>query len=160
MAGRPVFGVTEWISGSIFIRPKAVFELGRCDPCHEHDHDHTAVFFGGRWQIRRWRKIVRADGTPALDAGGQEQWLLIDDFEQDGPFHLLVEPRDRHEFTYLGCPIPQWMEEYVSQLPPDAAASFRARHNRQVSTRWCVYSHKTPQGEWSQVYTGWPGAYQ
>lgn len=25
---------------------------------------------------------------------------------------------------------------------------------------WCVYSHRTPQGEVVQEYTGWAGAYQ
>lgn len=25
---------------------------------------------------------------------------------------------------------------------------------------WCVYSHRTPQGEVTQVYTGWEDAYQ
>ena len=24
---------------------------------------------------------------------------------------------------------------------------------------WCVYAHRTPQGEVSQTYTGWMGAY-
>jgi hypothetical protein len=62
----------------------------------------------------------------------REDNRLFSDFEREGPFHLLIEAEAKHEFTFLG---------------PG------------VGHAWCVYSHRTPQGEISQVYTGWEYAY-
>jgi hypothetical protein len=58
---------------------------------------------------------------------------LAFDFERTGPFHVLIEAAARHEFTFLG---------------PD------------IGHAWCVYSHRTPQGEISLVETGWYQAYE
>lgn len=55
------------------------------------------------------------------------------DFEREGPFHVLIEKDCKHEFTFLGG-------------APRGHA-------------WCVYSHRTPQGEVSEVQTGWYPAY-
>jgi hypothetical protein len=54
-------------------------------------------------------------------------------FTRAGPFHLLIEADCRHEFTFLG--------------------------GAEVGHAWCVYSHRTPQGEVSLVETGWYPAY-
>jgi hypothetical protein len=59
---------------------------------------------------------------------------LAYDFERRGPFHILIEKDSRHEFTFLG--------------------------GADVGWAWCVYSHRTPQGEVSQVETGWFDAYE
>jgi hypothetical protein len=58
---------------------------------------------------------------------------LAFEFDRTGPFHVLIEKDCRHEFTFLGG-------------APEGHA-------------YCVYSHRTPQGEISQVYAGWPDAY-
>jgi hypothetical protein len=59
---------------------------------------------------------------------------LIVDIERKGPFFLLIEAGCKHEFTYLA-------------------------DNTELGVAWCVYSHRTPQGEVSQVETGWLAAY-
>lgn len=59
---------------------------------------------------------------------------LAHDFERAGPFHLLIEAEARHEFTFLG--------------------------GANVGWAYCLYSHRTPQGEVSLVETGWPAAYE
>jgi hypothetical protein len=56
------------------------------------------------------------------------------DFKRAGPFHLLIEKDTKHEFTFLG--------------------------GAPIGHAWCVYSHRTPQGEVSLEYNGWLDAYQ
>lgn len=58
---------------------------------------------------------------------------LSHDFEREGPFHVLIEADCRHEFTFLG--------------------------GAPLGHAYCVYSHRTPQGEVSIVETGWQDAY-
>jgi hypothetical protein len=56
------------------------------------------------------------------------------DFERDGPFHVLIEKDCRHAFQFLGGAPVGWA--------------------------YCVYSHRTPQGDISLVETGWPDAFE
>jgi hypothetical protein len=77
------------------------------------------------------------DHTTILFCGRWQvkKWLnniVVFDFEKDGPFHVLIEANARHQFKFLG---------------PG------------VGHAWCIYSHRTPQGEISQVETGWYEAY-
>jgi hypothetical protein len=123
----------EWISGNVFIRPmggRDGLRPGAVVAGHTHNFDHTSIFFCGRWRARKWVPVVREDGTQV-----EGEWALLVDVERDGPFHLLIEAHARHEFTFLG--------------PADV-----------VGRAWCVYSHRTPQGEVSEHYTGWWDAYQ
>jgi hypothetical protein len=131
----------EWISGNVFIRPmgdREGLKPGQVVAGHTHNFDHTSIFFCGRWRVRKWVPVVREDGSPVApdDANGGAnggEWAMLVDFERDGPFHLLIEAHARHEFTFLG---------------PG------------VGKAWCVYSHRTPQGEVSEHYTGWWDAYR
>jgi hypothetical protein len=59
---------------------------------------------------------------------------LAFDFTRAGPFHVLIEAEARHKFTFLG--------------------------GADVGHAWCIYSHRTPQGEVSTVETGWPTAFE
>jgi hypothetical protein len=59
---------------------------------------------------------------------------LAFDFEREGPFHVLIEKDCRHAFKFLGGAPVGWA--------------------------YCVYSHRTPQGEISLVETGWPDAFE
>jgi hypothetical protein len=58
---------------------------------------------------------------------------LIKDVEVDGPCYLLIEAHCKHEFEYLDG-------------DDDGIA-------------WCVYSHRTPQGEVAIESNGWEHAY-
>ena len=127
----------EWISGNVFIRPMGGREglrPGKVIAGHTHNFDHTSIFFCGRWRTRKWQRIVDAAGVPTKLADGSDAWHLVVDMERDGPFHLLIEAGAKHEFTFLG---------------PDNV----------VGRAWCVYSHRSPQGDVAVDYTGWHEAY-
>ena len=125
----------EWVSGNVFIRPmggRDGLRPGEVVTGHTHNFDHTTIFFCGRWRVRKWVPVVREDGSPI-----EGQWAQLVDVMREGPFHLLIEGHARHEFTFLG---PEGVND--------------------VGRAWCVYSHRTPQGEVSEHYTGWWDAYQ
>jgi hypothetical protein len=148
----------EWISGNVFIRPmggRGGLRPGDTIGGHTHNFDHTSLFFCGRWRVRKWVQVVREDGSPV-----EGEWAQVVDFERDAPFHLLIEAHARHEFTFLGTPMAQWMEPYIGKLAPEDANAFRDRHSRAVGKAWCIYSHRTPQGDISIDNTGWYEAYQ
>lgn len=56
------------------------------------------------------------------------------ELEKDGPFFLLIDKDFFHEFTYLDS-------------------------NTEPGISWCVWSHRTPDGEVSETWTGWEEAY-
>ena len=123
----------EWVSGNVFIRPmggRDGLRSGEVVAGHTHNFDHTTIFFCGRWRVRKWVPVVREDGSSI-----EGEWAQLADVTRDGPFHLLIEAHARHEFTFLG---------------PDGV----------IGRAWCVYSHRTSQGEVSEHYTGWWDAYQ
>lgn len=128
----------EWISGNVYIRPMAFeeggFKPGQVMAGHTHNFDHTTVFFCGSWKVRRWQPIVNAEGEPQK-LNGEDAWQMTDDFEREGPFHVLIKANSKHEFTFLG---------------PDSI----------VGQAWCVYSHRNPQGEVTVNATGWFPAYR
>jgi hypothetical protein len=151
----------EWVSGNVFIRlmgDREGLKPGQVVAGHTHNFDHTSIFFCGRWRVKKWVPVVRepfgesvlspvgiasakptpGNGSPvaADDANGGAnggEWAMLADFEREGPFHLLIEAHARHEFTFLG---------------PG------------VGKAWCVYSHRTPQGEVAVDYTGWWDGYR
>jgi hypothetical protein len=148
----------EWVSGNIFIRPmggRSGLRPGAVVSGHTHSFDHTTIFFDGKWRVKKWLPVVREDGSPVA-----EEWAQVVDFERDGPFHLLIEAHARHEFTFIGTPTAAWMEPFVGKLRPEEAKAFYDRHSRAVGRAWCVYSHRTPQGDISIDHTGWHEAYQ
>ena len=59
--------------------------------------------------------------------------VLEHDFERTAPFHLLIDKDCFHEFTFLG--------------------------GADRGLAWCIYSHRTPNGEVTREYTGWEEAY-
>ena len=148
----------EWISGNVFIRPmggRDGLRLGHKVEGHTHRFDHTTICFAGRWRVRKWVQMVREDGSPI-----EGEWALTVDVEHDGPFHVLIEANARHEFTFLGHVVPNWMDPYLERMGAEAAKSFRDQYELSVGRAWCVYSHRTPQGEVSEHNTGWNEAYQ
>lgn len=149
--------------GNIFIRKmeqKEGFKADTLVETHTHNFDHVSVLFSGRWHARKWLPAVTETGEPVLDAGGQPQWLLVLDIERDGPWDLLIEAKARHSFRYLGMPVPAWMEPFLALLPPDKAQEFRELHNKSLGHGWCMYSHRSPQGDVTEYGTGWLEAYR
>lgn len=153
----------EYNSGSIrFRRMEGLegFKAGYVVEGHTHNFDHTTILFSGRWRARKWIPAVHEDGSSVLDNEGQPVWMLIQDIERDGPWSLLIEAKAKHEFTFIGFPVPEWMETFLAKLSPDDAAEFREQHNKTLGKGWCVYSHRTPQGDISETDTGWHQAYR
>jgi hypothetical protein len=63
----------------------------------------------------------------------QDDYHLIEELEFEAPYHLLIEAQCRHEFEFLG--------------------------GAERGLAWCVYSHRTPQGEVTTEFDGWVHAY-
>jgi len=53
--------------------------------------------------------------------------------------------------------IAPWLA--VQKLPEAEAREFREQHNKSIGKAWCIYSHRTPQGDVSEHSTGWGRAY-
>ena len=122
--------MSEWASGNVYIRAmgdRHGLEPGQVIGGHTHNFDHTSIFFNGTWRVKRFSKL---EGT-------EDDWVIRpgDEFERDGPFHILIHANCKHEFTFLGS---------EDGMPGRA---------------WCVYSHRTPQGEVVQNWNGWTPAY-
>jgi hypothetical protein len=82
--------VTEWVSGSLYIRAMGEggmgLKKGEVVGGHLHRFDHTTICFCGNWHVTKW------------EPGG----AVAFDFEREGPFHVLIEKDCLHEFTFLG----------------------------------------------------------
>ena len=139
---------TRWMHGRGGMAPGTVISG------HTHKFDHMTVLFSGRWRIRKWYQRVAEDGTPVED-----EWVQLIDMVREGPFELLIEAQAQHEFTFLGHFVPEWMEEYVNKLSTEDAVAFRRRYELTQSKAVCVYSHRNPQGDVVEQYTGWEAAY-
>lgn len=146
-------------SGNIFVREKAFQDPGAKVPGHCHNFDHTTIFFGGEWRVKKWKRLCREDGSPVLDNDGKPQWVMVKDITFVAPHSLLIEADARHEFEFIGTPIPDWMGPFLDKLRPEDAAEFRRLHNLTLQRNWCIYSHRTPQGDIVQQYTGWEPSY-
>jgi hypothetical protein len=151
----------EHAFGNIYVRrmeDRAGFQPGHVIEGHAHNFDHLTIIFSGRWRARKWLPAVNSDGE-SVTVDGEPVWLLVQDIERDGPWHLLIEAKAKHEFTFLGNPVPSWMESYLENMPTEQADKFREEYNKSTGKGWCVYSHRTPQGDISQSATGWHAAY-
>lgn len=120
----------EWISGNIFIRP-----LGGIVAFEQNKicagHTHNFDHTSIFFNGKwRVRKWQPVVNEDGSPTGGWVQSVMI---EREGPFHLLIEANAKHEFTYL---------------------------SEGIGKAWCVYSHRTPQGDVVQEYTGWQKAYE
>lgn len=153
----------EWISGNIFVRPMGGQDglsiNGKIEG-HTHNFDHTSIFFSGKWHVKRWKKAVDENGIQLKMPDGKDAWVMMDDFEREGPFHLLIDAGCKHEFTFLGFSLPEWMNEYLVKLPEQDAKEFKEKYELSLGKAWCVYSHRTPQGDISQTNTGWSVAHR
>lgn len=142
----------ELTCGNIFIRPNYLEAVGDKIDGHQHNFDHTTIVFVGSVHVRAghrfktWRCPVcdkhwetRAASVDACPGCGNivgiilhdQRFVLTAEGDFTAPAHFLVRADTDHE---------------IVALAPDTEL-------------WCVYSHRTPQGEISQVATGWDKAY-
>lgn len=82
---------TEWVSGSILIRPSALMTKGQKIQGHTHNFDHTTVVFRGAVRI----KGTRPDGTVI------EREYKSPRPDWHGPSHALINAEVKHEIEAL-----------------------------------------------------------
>ena len=140
----------EWSSGNIYIRPNKMELKGDTIDGHEHHFDHTTIVFTGsvrvqgsyvyhkmrcqnckhEWESRKPERICPQCKSDLTNRISLRSEMIADR-EFKAPSHFLVKAQVVHKITAL-----EDNTEY-----------------------WCVYSHRTPQGEIVQNYTGWPDSY-
>lgn len=75
--------LNEWVSGNIFVRPNPG-AVGRIVPGHQHNFDHTTIFFTGQFRI----KATFPDGR------------TLEELVQ-APAHRLIRAEVTHEIEFL-----------------------------------------------------------
>lgn len=121
----------EWISGNVFIRATKMAKAGEPHPGHRHNFDHTTVVFTGAVHVRKCLQRVNDNGAPMFDTHGAPILIEVMNREFKAPAHFLVEAEAWHQIV-------------------------ATEDNTEF---WCVYSHRTPQGDVVQHYTGWESAH-
>ena len=158
--------MTEFASGNVFIRPNLLPRLGDRTRGHEHNFDHTTYVTKGGIHVERRAPGGQSVGIDVL-AGG----------------HCLIEAGVQHQITGIGntpaidraydvareltllrhvcagmadSPARGIFAEALSRLLAANAADLA---DATTTEYHCIYSHRTPQGEVSEVNTGWPQGY-
>jgi hypothetical protein len=156
----------ERISGNIYIRPNALTNAGDVTHGHKHNFDHTTIVFAGSIAV----KATLPDGKVierTFDAPGQESRREL--------ATRIADLADAVKAHGISEGIREALESLLSIAPPrppvlsraDAIGSFlvKAEVEHEITARedgtiyWCTYSHRTPQGEIVETYTGWREAY-
>jgi hypothetical protein len=120
----------EYVSGNIFVRPNFLEKTGDNISGHEHNFDHTSFVTRGSIHVVKWRKLYNDNGARMV-RDGQPAWLQVEAKDFSAGSHFLVKAEERHEITAL-------------------------EDNSEFA---CIYSHRTPQGDVVQAYSGWDRAY-
>jgi hypothetical protein len=132
-----------------------------CDG-HTHNFDHTTVI-----------PSLETAGAVSVDAtlpNGNEVSRSFGYGTGNAP-HFLVRKDVKHKLTALDPPpaphvvaladaAAKASRGEISQVQLELAVkTFWAAHSATEIEAWCIYSHRTPQGDVVQEYTGWEGAY-
>ena len=163
----------EWVSGNIFIRPNAMMAPGGAVLGHTHNFDHTTFFQRGWFLVRG----VLPDGTEIIRQFCSPEYAatraLLAKYEPESLPRIfrmadLVDADGRRSFDLrfvgLGEDVPEGGEEIVF-VPAGFHALIKAEVLHELAALSegasfsCVYSHREPQGEISQIVTGWHSAY-
>lgn len=124
----------EWISGNIFIRPNDLPKAGDKVDGHPHNFDHTTIVYAGKIKVVAHKTLKDENGKYLKDENGQYQkGEFIAEHEYGNGAedrHVLIKADVLHEITAL----------------------------EDNTVFWCVYSHRTPQGDVIQKFEGWLGA--
>ena len=125
----------ETRSGSIFCRwSEAVLQEGHVVEGHTHNYDHTTFFMQGLWKVQCFSQVFDAAKQPVLDKNGNPLWHKVREVMIQGGAPgawYLIEAKCKHTLTLV-----KGSGVYV-----------------------CVYSHRTDEGEVTEVYNGHHQAY-
>ena len=118
----------EMVSGNIFIRPGRFQKEGEFVDGHQHNFDHTTIFFKGTFKVE------------TLDPDGiKNEYIFI------APSHLLIKKEVEHKITLIEEEVYFVRNEWWRWWNP---FSWRwGRWNKYGGLMWCVYSHRDQNGE-------------
>jgi hypothetical protein len=122
--------MAEYRQGSIFIRQCVDFmQAGETIEGHKHNFDHTTFFGTGLWKVECFGDVIGPDERPIDGQRVKLREVTI----RGGSVHpfLLIQAGVEHRLTCLEGP----------------------------GTYFCVYSHRTPEGDVTPEYNGWNDAY-
>jgi hypothetical protein len=125
----------EGICGNLFTRPNLLDAPGQVVQGHKHNFDHMTIFWRGWWLVEAelpdGRIITRQFASENYERNENE--LSGHDYKPVGA-HCLIRADVKHKITLLGC-------------------------DKRGGLFWCVYAHRSPQGEVTQQATGFEAAY-
>lgn len=136
----------EYRSGSIYMRAHDfMLETGHVVEGHCHNFDHTTFFFSGKWKVTAFAPVFDSDGKRVTSS---------------------VERVIAGEKRMSQEPVRQFVREIVIQggfphawLLIEAQLEHRLELLEGPGCYACVYSHRTPDGDVTEQYTGWAKAY-
>lgn len=169
--------MSEWISDNIFIRPNEGGTPGVPTQRHSHNFGHTTFAMRGWWLVRG----VTPDGRELINQFCAEEYRTVRALQlKYEPENVLrpvrfpdlqveVDGKTYNQFVIQmigqGDAVPDGAVE-IPFAPIYAHRLIEAEVEHEfvaLSTDGrfdCIYSHREPQGDISQVETGWYGAYQ
>ncbi len=152
----------EWVSGNIYVREMRAKRGERMCDGHSHNFDHTTIV-----------PSLDTPGAVRVNARLPDGKIIQRDFgygTQHKP-RFLVKADVHHEIFALDPPPPAYVVAVVSAAEQaargqisaaqleEAVKTFWTAHRATEIAAWCVYSHRTPQGDVVQEYNGWERAY-
>lgn len=138
--------MTEYVTGNLFIRTHDYnLETGHVVKGHCHNFDHVTVFFTGTWEVTQFEPVL-VDGKPKLhkvtrEIGGEAREVN----EPELIFKEKIKIRAGHSHAW--CLIKAELVHELRLIEGPGAYG-------------CFYSHRKPNGEVVEEYTGWRAAYE
>jgi len=164
----------EFVAGNIYIRPFPLEKAGMTCPGHAHNFDHVTYVVKGKVHVRA--VIFDADRIKEL-LGSVYQNIhnFVETYTNTLSVGGLQLERKFMRLVQEPISVPAGIEvsrddgtiSFVQEQDFAAGEFLLIKANAlhtitslvDDSLFHCVYSHRTPQGEVSEVYTGWNPAY-
>jgi hypothetical protein len=116
----------EWVSGNVFIRSMGSTRGGLVADekiiGHTHNFDHTTIFFNGRWQVKRWSKLVDEQGEQRI-IDNEPAWVIMKAIMSR---ICTIPPIDQRRLQARGSPI----SALLTACPVERGASMRIAHRK------------------------------
>lgn len=145
----------ELALGNVFARRGKISVGGQVDG-HTHNFDHVTACKSGRIRVQGRRNGELLSET-VLEMG--DVCLILADVE-----HTLIQEPGIPPLVRLAM---DSLRDRLLAAIPDAAEAIQAAyaateeaHGNVEADYFCLYAHRTPQGDVVQEYTGWPEAYR
>lgn len=139
----------EFPLGNVYVRVNSLLKKGDRVPGHTHNFSHATIFIRGNTRVTIMAPVVDKDtGQPKL----------FPKTDAAGKFVMLIDPE-----TALEVPVTeiQYVAEEVLDFGPGGFMEIAPHklHAMEALTDdvefFCVYAHRTPQGEIVPNFSGW-----